>query len=236
METVPGRLADAAIPTGCAPLDRALGVGGFPRGRITELFGPSSCGKSTLLLQSIAHLQEKGLTAAWIDADHTFDPTYAAQLGVAIEHLPLVQPDSAEQALEIGRHLASSGAVDLLVVDSAAALVPRLELEAGIGQGARGLHSRVLASGLRKLAHAAKKTGVAAVFLNQMRSRIEASGGPAETSAGGPPLKLYAAVRIAVFPAGGQRICFRILKNKVAEAFSEGELEWRQGVGFAESP
>src|SRR5205807_6915200 len=139
--------------------------------------GPSSCGKTTLLLQAIARLQDKGLTAAWIDADHTFDPAYAMQLGVLIERLPVAQPDTAEQALEIGRQLAGSGAVDLLVVDSAAALVPRLELEAGIGQGARGLHSRVLASGLRKLAHAAKKTGVAAVFLNQTRSRIEASGG-----------------------------------------------------------
>jgi recombination protein RecA len=237
------RLAGTAIATGLAALDLALGSGGplgsggLPRGRIVELFGPSSCGKTTLLLQSIAHLQKNGLTAAWIDADHTFDPAYAARLGVAIERLPVAQPDTSEQALEIARQLAGSGAVDLLVVDSAAALVPQLELEAGIGQDVRSLHSRVLGSGLRKLAQSVAKTDTSVVFLNQTRSsRLEASGGEAETSAGGPPLKLYAAVRIALFPAGGNRICVRVLKNKVADAFAEGELEWREGVGFAESP
>jgi len=236
MQPAEGRLAGMAVSTGLAALDRALGSGGLPRGRIVELFGPSSCGKTTLLLQSIAHLQKNGLTAAWIDADHTFDPAYAERLGVAIERLPVAQPDTSEQALEIARQLAGSGAVDLLVVDSAAALVPQLELEAGIGQDVRSLHSRVLASGLRKLAQSVAKTDTSVVFLNQTRSRMETSGGEAETSAGGPPLKLYAAVRIALFPAGGNRICVRVLKNKVADAFAEGELEWREGVGFAESP
>ncbi len=236
MPSAPGRLAGAGIPTGLAALDRALGAGGLPRGRIVELFGPSACGKTTLLLQSIAHLQNNGLTAAWIDADHTFDPNYAGQLGVAIERLPVAQPDTAEQALEIARQLAGSGAVDLLVVDSAAALVPQLELEAGIGQDVRSLHSRVLASGLRKLAQSVAKTDTSVVFLNQTRSRLDASEGESDTSAGGPPLKLYAAIRIALFPAGGNRICVRVLKNKVANTSAEGEFEWRQGVGFTESP
>ena len=236
MEAGAGRSGNTAIPTGFAALDSALGAGGLPRGRITELFGPSSSGKTTLLLQTIAHVQSQGLTAAWIDADRSFDPAYAALLGVALDRLPVAQPDAAEQALEIARQLADSGAVDLLVVDSAAALVPRLELETGIGQTAQGLHSRVLASGLRKLASALAKTGTAVVFLNQTRSRPEASGGESETSAGGPPLKLYAAVRIALFAAGGRQIGFRVLKNKVSEGPPEGRLEWRQGTGFAKSP
>lgn len=225
-----------AVATGFATLDRALGSGGLPRGRIVELFGPSSSGKTTLLLQVIAHLQSNGLAAAWIDADRSFDPAYAAQLGVVVEGLPVAQPDAAEQALEMARQLAESGAVDLLVVDSAAALVPSLELQAGIGQSAAGLHSRVLASGLRKLSTTAAKTGTCVVFLNQTRSRPEASGGESETSAGGPPLKLYAAVRIALFGAGGRQLGFRVLKNKVSEGSPEGRLEWRRGGGFAKSP
>src|SRR5450432_4804329 len=235
METGPSRPGSTAIPTGFAPLDRALGAGGLPRGRIIELFRSSSSGKTTLLLQTIAHLQSTGMAAAWIDEDRCYDPAYAALLGVVVERLPVVQPDAAEPALEIARQLAGSGAVDLLVVDSAAALVPSLELEAGIGQDVRSLHSRVLASGLRKLAQSVARTDTSVVFLNQTRSRLEASGAETQTSAGGPPLKLYAAVRIVLSPAGGNRIGVRVLKNKVADAFAEGELEWRQGVGFAES-
>lgn len=228
--------AAPAIPTGFMPLDAAFGAGGFPRGRMVELFGPSSCGKTTLAIQSIAHLQKSGGTAAWIDADHTFDPAYAAQLGVVVERLPVAQPESAEQALEIARKLAGSNAVDLLVVDSAAALVPSLELETGIGASGPGLHSRVLASGLRRLGMVVARTGTTVVFLNQTRTRLGPSGGEAETSAGGPPLKLYAAVRIALCPAAGRRVRFRVLKNKVAQSFAEGELEWTHGRGFAESP
>jgi recombination protein RecA len=227
--------AGASIPTGFAALDSAVGVGGLPRGGIVELFGPSSSGKTTLALEIIAHLQKMGDTAAWIDADHTFDATYADTLGVAIEGLPLAQPDSAEEALEIARQLAASNAVDLLVIDSAAALVPSVELETGIGDGGQGLHSRVLASGLRKLARVVSKTGTAVLVLNQTRTRPEADGGESETSAGGPPLKLYAAVRIALSRADARRVSFRILKNKVAAPFTEGELEWRQGSGVAES-
>jgi recombination protein RecA len=229
------RPAGPAIATGFGALDSALG-GGLPRGRIVELFGPPSSGKTTLALQVVARLQNNGSTAGWIDAEHNFDPAYASTLGVIIEHLPVAEPDSAEQALEIVRQLALSGAVDLLVVDSAAALVPRLELEAGIGVSGPGLHGRVLASGLRSLSLAIARAGVSLVFLNQIRSRMEASGGEAETSAGGAPLKLYAAARIALGPGGGQRVRFRVLKNKAAAAFGEGELKWNQGLGFVETP
>lgn len=227
---------DMSIPTGFADLDRASGCGGLPRGRITELFGPSSSGKTTLLLQIVAHLQSRGLGAAWIDADRSYDPAYAAQLGVAVERLPVVQPEAAEQALEIARQLADSRAVELLVVDPAAALVPSLELEAGIGAVVPGLYSRVLASGLRKLAGAVARNGTAAVFLNQTRSRPDSSGGESETSAGGSPLKLYAALRIVLFAAGGRQVGFRMLKNKVSEGTPEGRLEWRPDAGFVKSP
>ena len=239
MESAPvrrtGYPAGPALPTGFAALDAALGTGGLPRGCLVELFGPS-CGKTTLALQVAAHLQKRGSTAAWIDADHAFDPLYAVRLGVALERLPVVEPESAEEALDIARRLALSGAVDLLVVDSAAALVPSLELETGIGVSGPGLHGRVLASGLRRLAMAVTKAGASVLFLNQTRGRPEPSGGEAETSAGGPPLKLYAAVRIALGPAGERRVRFRVLKNKVATAFAEGALKWKPGLGFAESP
>jgi recombination protein RecA len=239
METAPARRAayppGPALSTGFAALDAALGMGGLPRGCLVELFGPS-CGKTTLALQVAAHLQKQGLTAVWIDSDHAFDPLYAVKLGVEIERLPVVEPETAEEALEIARRLAISSAVDLLVVDSAAALVPILELETGVGASGPGLHSRVLASGLRRLATAVTMAGAVVLFLNQTRGRPEASGGEAETSAGGPPLKLYAALRIALGPAGGRRVRFRVLKNKVAAAFTEGDLEWKQGLGFLESP
>jgi recombination protein RecA len=239
MESAPARRAGypsgAALATGFPALDAALGTGGLPRGCLVELFGPS-CGKTTLALQVVAHLQKKSSTVAWIDSDHAFDPLYAVKLGVELERLPVVEPETAEEALEIARRLAISGAVDLLVVDSAASLVPSLELETGIGASGPGLHSRVLASGLRRLAMAVTKTGASVLFLNQTRSRLEPSGGETETTAGGPPLKLYAAVRIALGPAGQRRVRFRVLKNKAATAFAEGDLRWNPGLGFAESP
>jgi recombination protein RecA len=239
MESAPaecaGRSHGAALSTGFVALDGALGMGGLPRGCLVELFGPS-CGKTTLALQVAAHLQKQGSTIAWIDADHAFDALYAVKLGVEIERLPVVEPETAEEALEIARRLAISGAVDLVVVDSAAALVPSLELETGIGASGPGLHSRVLASGLRRLALAVTKAGASVLFLNQTRGRPEPSGGEAETSAGGPPLKLYAAVRIALGPGGRRQVRFRVLKNKAATAFVEGDLMWKPGLGFAESP
>ncbi len=225
------RAADIGIPTGFPTLDAAIVAGGLPRGRIIELFGPSSCGKTTLAIQIVAHAQVNGSTAAWLDADHTFDPAYARQLGLALEDLPIAQPDSAEQALEIARQLALSQAVDLLVVDSAAALVPKLELESGIGTSGPGLHSRVMASGLYRLSSIARRSGCSFLFLNQTRA-----GAEGETSAGGAPLKLHAAVRVTLTGIGGKRVRFRVLKNKAGESFQEGDLVWAPRVGFVESP
>ncbi len=210
------------LPTGFAALDSALG-GGLPRGAIAEVFGPPSSGKTTLALRIVAQAQKTGATAAWIDAEHVFDASYASTLGVKVVEMPLAQPESAEEALEIASKLADSGAVDLLIVDSAAALAPQLELQSGIGGGGAGLQTRVLASGLRKLARVAGKSGMVAVFLNQTRSRMQAPGGDEESSAGGPPLKLYASLRLALEAAGG-RAGFRVLKNKGAAAFRRGEL------------
>jgi recombination protein RecA len=224
-----------AMPTGFAALDSALG-GGLPRGAIAELFGPSSSGKTTLALQIVARAQKDGATAAWIDAEHVFDAPYASSLGVQVGEMPLAQSGSAEQALEIAYKLAGSGAVDLLVVDSAAALVPRLELEWGTGDGGAGLHSRVMAWGLRKLARVVGKSGTVVLFLNQTRSRMQASGGEDETSAGGPPLKLYASLRVALDSPAGERVGFRVLKNKAAAAFREGQLRRSQSGEFTESP
>jgi recombination protein RecA len=232
----PGRI----LPTGFAGLDAALGVGGLPRGGIVELFGAASSGKTTLALQIVAHTQQSGATAAWIDAEHAFDAPYASGLGVALEVMPLAQPDSAEQALEIACRLAGSGAVDLLVVDSAAALSPRLELESALGDGGAGLQSRVLAWGLRRLARTAARNETVVLFLNQTRSRMrppgEARDDAAETSAGGAPLKLYASVRLALDSPAGEGVGFRILKNKAAAAFREGRLRLRLGGKFAKSP
>jgi recombination protein RecA len=229
----PRRVAPA-IPTGFPALDQALG-GGFPRSAMSELFGPPSSGKTTLALQWVAHLQASGLTAAWIDADHTFDPAYAAALGVGIESVPLARPESAEQALEMAGRLALSGAVDVVVIDSAAALAPQVELDSGVTGGA-GLQSRVLASGLKLLARAVARSGAAVLLLNQTRSRMDPRARGMETSAGGPSLKLYAAVRLLLEPVGGRTVRFRTLKNKAAAAFREGALRRGDALGFANTP
>lgn len=222
------RTADC-IPTGIGPLDDAMG--GLPRGRVIELFGPPGTGKTTIALQAVAAVQRSGGAAAWIDAERSFDPSYAAQLGVTTEGLPVAQPESAEQAFEIARQLALSRAVDLLVVDSAAALVPEVELQTGIGESSRGIHTRALASGLRRLAAALRTGGAAALFLNQTRASEHA-----ETSAGGAPLKLFAFARISLRGASHRRIRFRVLKNKAAEPYREGDLRWESGRGFVECP
>jgi recombination protein RecA len=232
LETPPRQRLAGVLATGFPQLDSALGVGGLPRGQIVELFGASSGGKTTLALQIAAKAQQDGSTAAWIDAEHAFDPAYAAALGVALEKLLLARPDSAEQALGIARELALSGAVDLVVVDSAAALVPRVELETGLGDSGPGLQSRVLGSELRKLAAAVGKCSAAVLFLNQVRSRPDES----DSTAGGPSLKLYAAIRIALEPAGGGQTAFRILKNKVAQPFSKGVLRRAAPHGFSKTP
>jgi len=205
------------LPTG-------LAFGPLPRGAITELFGPAGCGKTSLALWLVAHWQGTGGAAVWIDADHTFDPAYASALGVAVEKLPVAQPESAEQAFAILQRLALSGALDLLVVDSAAALVPELELETALGSSGPGLQNRVLASGLRKLASSLARSGAAVLFLNQTRMR----GREEESSAGGPALKLHASLRIALEPgAAPGRARFRVLKNKALGAFQEGDVQWK---------
>ncbi len=234
LDDAPGR-ALAVIPTGFAALDRALGTGGIPRSAMTEVFGPPSSGKSTLALQWVAHMQASGLAAAWIDADHTFDAAYAAALGVAIENLPLACPESAEQALEMAGRLASSGAVDAVVIDSAAALAPQLEVDSAMTGGA-GLHGRVLASGLKGLARTVRKSDAAILFVNQTRSRVNPSEGEAETSAGGPSLKMYAALRLVLEPVDQRTVRFRTLKNKAAAAFREGILRRGDALGFAKTP
>ncbi len=222
----------APIATGFEQLDAALG-GGLPRGRIVELSGPPSCGKTTLALQTVSRLQRGGLIAAWIDADRAFDPAYAAALGVSLEGLALAQPESAEQAMEIAAQLAASAAVDLVVIDSVAALPPQLELLAPVGESGPGVQARALASGLRKLAAQAARAGSSALLLNQTRGR--ADFGDVETTAGGPALKMYASARIALFPADAG-VRFRVVKNKVTCAFRTGEIKRSTEHGFAQSP
>ena len=228
--------AATALPTSFASLDAALGVGGLPCGSMVELFGPAACGKTTLALQIAAHVLRRDRAAAWLDAERTFDPAYAESLGVEIQRLPVLQPACAEQALEMTHQLVSTGALHLLVVDSAAALVPQLELESGIGDTGAGLQGRVLASGLRRLRRAVERAGTCVLFLNQERARRESSGEDADSSAGGAALKLHAAARIALSPVANHRVRFRILKNKVAAPFAGGELEWQPGAGFVECP
>lgn len=223
-----GRIA-AFIPTGFGVLDRAL-AGGLPRGHITELFGGPSGGKTTLALDIVAHVQESGLSAAWIDAENVFDPAFAVRRGISLERLPVVRADTAEESLEIARQLVGSGGIDLLALDSAAALTPALELEIGLGDGAAGLQSRILASGFRRLAFAAARTETAILVLNQVRSRSGVS--EAETTAGGPGLKLQAAVRISLeHVGGGAGVRFRVLKSKMGDAFREGEIRLDGGHG-----
>jgi recombination protein RecA len=212
------------IPTGFSALDQALD-GGLPRTFITELSGAPSSGKTTFALCMVAHTQQDTLRAAWIDAEHVFDPAYAAQLGVSLERLAVARAETAEESLEIARQLAGSGAIDLLVLDSAAALTPAIELEIGIGETGPGLQARVLASGFRRLAVVAAKTETAVLVLNQIRSGAGAD--PLETSAGGPAVKLHAALRIALEPLEmGCGAHFRILKSRLAAPVREGRLRF----------
>jgi recombination protein RecA len=210
------------LPTGFAVLDQALG-GGLPRGGIVEIFGPPGSGKTTLSVAIVANLERHGGGAAWIDAEHSFDPALPARWGLSLVRLPVVQPESAEQAFSMALSLAGSGALELLVIDSAAALVPSLELETGLGASGPGLQSRVLAAGLRKLAAGIAKTNCVVLFLNQIRSRASDSGA-AETSAGGPALKMHAATRISLEAGRARTMHFLVLKNKAGAAFAEGSL------------